>query len=60
MYQEKPVKLRRLIPAEMASDDLLKMERRQLVSTYKFGILYATAGQNKENEMFSNGECHQR
>ncbi len=31
------------------------MELKQVVSNYKFGILYAKEGQTKENEMFANG-----
>ena len=37
--------------------ELVEMERKavDLVSHYKFGILYCAAGQKEENEMFCNG-----
>lgn len=31
------------------------MELKQVVSNFKFGILYAKDGQIKEQDMFSNG-----
>lgn len=33
----------------------LRMEQRQLIEGFKFGILYAEEGQTKEDEIFSNG-----
>lgn len=43
-------------PADEFSNELLEMELRQVVSRYKFGVLYAKEGQVKETEMFSNVE----
>jgi hypothetical protein len=37
------------------AEELLDMELKQVVSNYKFGILYAKEGQYKETDMFSNG-----
>ena len=41
--------------------DLVEMERKacELVSNYKFGLLYCANGQKEENEMFSNGKENQ-
>ena len=36
------------------------MELKQVVSNYKFGILYAKEGQYRETDMFSNGTYHHR
>lgn len=34
--------------------ELLAMEERQVIRSYKFGLLYARAGQTTEQEMFNN------
>jgi RAP1 GTPase activating protein 1 len=44
----------RLDPQEKVAEELLDMELKQVVSNYKFGILYAKEGQYKETDMFSN------
>lgn len=45
---------------EKVAEELLEMELKQVVSNYKFGILYAKEGQYRETDMFSNGTCHHR
>jgi hypothetical protein len=45
---------------EKVAEELLEMELKQVVSNYKFGILYAKEGQFRETDMFSNGTCHHR
>jgi len=35
-------------------NELLTMEDRQVIRSYKFGLLYAKAGQSKEVELFNN------
>lgn len=44
----------RLDPQEKVAEELLEMELKQVVSNYKFGILYAKEGQYRETDMFSN------
>lgn len=36
--------------------ELLGIEDKQQIKGYKFGVLYCKAGQEKEDEMFGNGE----
>jgi hypothetical protein len=38
----------------MIQNDLLKYEQTEIIRRYKFGVLYAKAGQT-EDEIFSNG-----
>lgn len=37
------------------AEELLKMERKMLQTSYKFGVLYCKEDQVAENEMFCNG-----
>jgi len=36
------------------SEDIFKFELRQLVKGYKFGVIYASKGQTKEEEFYGN------
>ena len=39
---------------QTAPNDLLAMEERQVIRSYKFGVAYLAQGQTTEEEMFSN------
>ncbi|KAM9978796.1 hypothetical protein ACTFIY_012557 [Dictyostelium cf. discoideum] len=44
----------KLITDPRISQALMNLEEKQTIKGFKFGILYAQEGQNKEDEMFSN------
>lgn len=43
-------------PFRFLSQDLLLLEEQEGSVNFKFGVLYALAGQTTDDEMFSNGE----
>jgi hypothetical protein len=46
------------IKSQELADELMKMEEKEVAlgKSYKFGVMYAKAGQT-EDEMFANGSC---
>jgi hypothetical protein len=47
----------RLIKDPNLINELQNYETRQLVKSYKFGVLYCAAGQTAEEDMFSNSNA---
>jgi len=39
---------------DIMSNELLRLEKQQIIKNYKFGVLYVKEGQRNENEMYSN------
>lgn len=48
-------KLQKVKEPTLLSSKLLEFEKQDIVTRYKFGLLYVREGQKDENEMFSNG-----
>jgi RAP1 GTPase activating protein 1 len=49
-----PVDSLRQVKDSNVPNELLAMEERQVIRSYKFGLLYCAAGQSGEEEIFSN------
>ena len=45
-----------IIPLFLVFQDLLTLEEQEGAVNFKFGLLYAKAGQKTDDEMFSNGK----
>ena len=54
-----PVPLLKLCKDAGLPNELLSMEERQVIRSYKFGVTYLAPGQSTEEEMFMNrmGRC---
>ena len=55
-----PADFLRLAKDPNLPNELLAMEERQVIRSYKFGVLYAGPNQVNEEEIFNNpwGMCH--
>jgi RAP1 GTPase activating protein 1 len=50
-----PADFLRLAKDPNLANELLAMEERQVIRSYKFGLLYAGPGQGNEDQIYGNG-----